>query len=129
MMDLQVHMYDTDFKSLCENATSWADSWVNSWAAQVIQDGRFEKHSSSLTAASVTEPSSKLKFAYWISRTDFLPVMFAREFVAALGYDWEIHWDLAEDNAGMLGWVILTDYDYGGMAEIAQHNSRIPPRV
>jgi hypothetical protein len=85
-----------DFERLCENS---ADGSV------VLQIGRFE----------VVEAGARWqerKRAYWLGR-DYAAVIFARAFLAARGFDYEVLYDTATHNDGgpMFGYVIVTDYE------------------
>ena len=73
------------------------------------RSGRFE----SLDDAG---PSSARQWQriYWLGDS-FTAVIFARSFLAARGYDYEVLFDTASDEGSnrMYGYVILTDYQEG----------------
>ena len=52
------------------------------------------------------------KRAYWLGE-NYAAVIFARAFLAARGFDYEVLFDTASDEAGgpMFGYVIVTDYE------------------
>ena len=86
-----------DFGRLCENSGAWG-----------LGDGsgRFE----SLDRAHCPPSARQWGRIYWLGR-DFAAVIFARSFLAARGYDYEVLFDTASDEDGpMYGYVILTDY-------------------
>lgn len=59
------------------------------------------------------QPSSRQwQRIYWLGAS-FTAVIFARAFLAARGYEYEVAFDTASDEPGgpMFGYVILTDYD------------------
>jgi hypothetical protein len=81
--------------------------WENSSDGSVTdQAGRFE----------VVEASearwSGWKRAYWLG-DNYAAVIFARAFLAARGFDYEVLYDTASDREGgpMFGYVIVTDYE------------------
>ena len=86
-----------DFGHLCENSAAWADL--------SLQLGRFEVVE---TAARYRE----WKRAYWLG-DGYAAVIFARAFLAARGFEYEVLFDTAAGNQGgpMFGYVIVTDYE------------------
>ena len=94
-----VQVTAADFGRLCENSGEW-----QGWQAHT---GRFE-------GVDAADPSRRQwQRIYWLGR-DFAAVIFARAFLAARGYDYEIAFDTASDEDGpMYGYVILTDYQEG----------------
>ena len=87
-----------DFERLCENSGKWAG--LNEPL------GRFEGLDSG-------EPPSfrEWRSIYWLG-DNYTTVIFARAFLAARGFDYEILWDTAGPVDGpMFGWCILTDYE------------------
>ena len=88
-----------DFERLCENSGAWAG---RGW-----QLARFE----SLDSAG--PPSSReWQRIYWLG-DNFAAVIFARAFLAARGFEYEVLSDRASDAGSdrMYGYVILTDYE------------------
>ena len=90
----------TDFERLCENSGQWAG-----WTPPA---GRFE----SIDTAGNPFPSARQwQCAYWVG-DNWTTVIFARAFLAARGFDYEVVYDTAEHPNGRLyGYVILTDYE------------------
>jgi hypothetical protein len=89
-----------DFGRLCENSCARADLSE--------QPGRFEA-----LGAAVPRSFREWRWAYWLGGS-FTAVIFARAFLAARGFDYEILFDTAEHpNGAMYGYVILTDYQEG----------------
>jgi len=90
-----------DFGRLCENSGEW--SHLNEPL------GRFE-------AMDDAGPPSfrEWKRIYWLGDS-FTAVIFARAFLAARGFDYEVLYDTAADEGSsrMYGYVILTDYEEG----------------
>ena len=85
-----------DFGRLCENSGAWG-----------LGDGsgRFE-------ALDCGVPSSRQwQRVYWLG-AGYTAVFFARAFLAARGYEYEVLFDTASDepDGPMFGYVILTDY-------------------
>jgi hypothetical protein len=96
---IQIAMDDADFGYLTENSAEWA-AIAGEWAPQ-ISDGRF-----------VTMPPGQplrptWRRAYWFGDS-YAGVMLARGFLDAWGHDYQ----LAGDESGDGGWVILTDYEW-----------------
>lgn len=93
-----VQVTAADFERLCENSSAWGlgDGY-----------GRFE-------ALEDAGPPSFRQWGriYWLGRS-FTAVIFARAFLAARGYDYEVLFDTASDEGSnrMYGYVILTDYE------------------
>ena len=88
-----------DFEQLWENSGEWAD--LNK------PMGRFEALDSD------EGPSFReWRRIYWFGGT-YMAVIFARAFLAARGFEYEVLWDGASDEPGgpHFGWVILTDYE------------------
>ena len=82
-----------DFGRLCENSAP---------GDVTAHPGRYE-------VVEAAEPRSWLR-AYWIGE-NYAAVIFARAFLAARGYEYEVLFDTASDEGGpMFGYVILTDY-------------------
>lgn len=80
---------------------------TGAWAEVSLQLGRFEALDSS------DGPDFRdWKRIYWVGR-EYASVIFARAFLAARGFGYEVLYDTASDEAGapMFGYVILTDYE------------------
>ena len=89
-----------DFGRLCENSGAVSSAWY--------PPGRFEALD---TAAG--QSSRQWRRIYWLGGS-FAAVIFARAFLAARGFEYEILFDTASDEGGpMYGYVILTDYQEG----------------
>ena len=89
-----------DFGRLCENSSAWAGSGMPLRRFESLDD---------------SEPSSwQWKRIYWLG-DNYTAVIFARAFLAARGYDYEVLRDTASDEGSnrMYGYVILTDYEDG----------------
>ena len=84
-----------DFERLCENSAP---------GGVISQIGRFE-------AVEAGECRER-KRAYWLGE-NYAAVIFARAFLAARGFDYEVLFDTAtgEPDAPMFGYVIVTDYE------------------
>ena len=91
-----VQVTAADFGRLCENSMRWAGGgWDTS-------SGRFEGDN---------EPHADWRRIYWLG-TCYASVIFARAFLAARGFGYEVLFDTATDMGGpMFGYVILTDYE------------------
>ena len=89
-----------DFERLWENSGKWADLRDATARFETLDDDRMP-------------PSWAWQRIYWLGRS-YTAVIFARAFLAARGYDYEILYDTAEHpNGQMFGYVILTDYQEG----------------
>ena len=86
-----------DFARLCENSAP----------GDVGGIGRYE-----VVEAASPRWRREWKRAYWIGQ-NYAAVIFARAFLAARGFDYEVLFDTASDEAGgpMFGYVIVTDYE------------------
>ena len=93
-----VQVTAADFERLCENSAT---------GDVINQIGRFEVVE---TAARYRE----WKRAYWLG-DGYAAVIFARAFLAARGFEYEVLFDTASDEGSnrMYGYVILTDYEEG----------------
>ncbi len=91
-----VQVTAADFERLCENSAT---------GDVINQIGRFEVVE---TAARYRE----WKRAYWLG-DGYAAVIFARAFLAARGFEYEVLFDTAAGNQGgpMFGYVIVTDYE------------------
>ena len=81
--------------------------WENSATGDVVnQIGRFE------VVEAAERPGTEWKRIYWLGQ-GYAPVIFARAFLAARGFDYEVLYDTATGNEGgpMFGYVIVTDYE------------------
>ena len=89
-----------DFERLCENSGEWAG-----WTPPA---GRFEGIDGDLFPT-----ARQWQCVYWVGG-DWTAVIFARAFLDARGFDYEVVFDTAENVRGtMYGYVILTDYQEG----------------
>ena len=90
-----------DFERLCENSAT---------GDVVNQIGRFE------VVEAAERPGTEWKRIYWLGRS-YAPVIFARAFLAARGFDYEVLYDTACDKYArgmvrpMFGYAIVTDYE------------------
>ena len=87
-----------DFSHLAESSGAWADLVIEA-------PGRFEDEDGG-------PPSFRdWRRIYWFGR-GFTAVIFARAFLAARGFEYEVLRDTASAEPGgpEFGWVILTDY-------------------
>ena len=99
-MNVLIYMNERDFERLTETSTSWADSAERWWSKN---RDRFE-----------TEAGEALTFewtnAYWVGSTG-TAVILAKSFLATMGHDYQIVWDLdSYEHGESSGWVVLTDY-------------------
>ena len=87
-----------DFERLCQNSGRWADR---------DDIGRFEP-----LDAGHPLPVREWRRIYWLGGS-YTAVIFARAFLAARGFDYEVLYDTASDEGSsrMYGYVILTDYE------------------
>ena len=87
-----------DFERLWENSGKWADLTDTSTRFETLDDDRMP-------------PSWTWQRIYWLGN-NYAAVIFARTFLAARGFDYEILYDTEEDPEGRpFGYVILTDYE------------------
>ena len=87
-----------DFTRLCENSGRWAP-WER-------PEARFEA-----VNGEVGEPSGRWEWIYWLG-DNYAAVIFARAFLAARGFEYEVVYDLAQHPDGAyLGYALLTDYE------------------
>jgi hypothetical protein len=87
-----------DFALLCEESLEWG-----SWDRPA---GRFEALENG--TGGTGRPWRRI---YWLGER-YTAVIFARAFLLARGFEYEILWDNAEHpNGQSLGYVILTDYE------------------
>lgn len=99
-MSIVISMDAEDFERLCENSGKWA-GWTPPACGFETMD--------------ISEPPSfrEWRRIYWLGG-NFTAVIFARAFLAARGFDYEVLFDTAEHLNGQLyGYVILTDYEEG----------------
>jgi hypothetical protein len=91
-------MNERDFERLTETSTSWADCAERHWSKN---RDRFETEAGE-------DLSFKWKTAYWVGCSG-TAVILAKSYLATMGHDYQIVWDLASyyDSSG---WVVLTDY-------------------
>lgn len=86
-----------DFDRLCQNSGKWADLNEPLGRFEGLDDDRIP-------------PTWAWQRIYWLGDS-FTAVIFARAFLAARGFDYEVLYDTAEHPNGQLfGYVILTDY-------------------
>ena len=94
-----VQVTAADFERLCENSGEWP-GWQ--W-----HTGRFE-------TMDISQPPSfrEWRRIYWLG-DNYTAVIFARAFLAARGFEYEVLSDRASDAGSdrMYGYVILTDYE------------------
>ena len=97
-MNVLIYMNERDFERLTETSMLWAD-----YADWPKKRDRFE-----------TEAGEDLSFewknAYWVGCSG-TAVILAKSYLATMGHDYQILWDLAShDNGESFGWVVLTNY-------------------
>jgi hypothetical protein len=100
-MNVLIYMNDRDFERLTETSTLWADHAESHWSKK---RDRFE-----------TEAGEALSFewttAYWVGCSG-TAVILAKSYLATMGHDYQIVWDLAShENGESSGWVVLTNYE------------------
>lgn len=96
-MSIVIHMEPDDFEHLLK--TSYGR------AAMTIYPGRFDSPGGEVNA------DWDWSVIYWLGH-DYAAVIFARAFLAAYGYRYEVLWDTsAQMDQPPRGWCILTDYD------------------
>ena len=90
-----------DFERLCENSGKWAGSGLPLRRFESLDD-------------SEPSPFSDWQRIYWLG-DNYTAVIFARAFLAARGFEYEVLFDTASDEGSnrMYGYVILTDYQEG----------------
>ena len=95
-MNVLIYMNERDFERLTETSMPWAD--YADWAKK---RDRFETEAGE-------DLSFKWKTAYWVGCSG-TAVILATSYLATMGHDYQIVWDLASyyDSSG---WVVLTDY-------------------
>jgi hypothetical protein len=99
-MNVRIYMNARDFERLTETSTSWADSAERWWSKN---RDRFETEEGEAL-------SFKWKNAYWVGCSG-TAVILAKSFLATMGHDYQILWDLdSYENGESSGWVVLTDY-------------------
>ena len=100
-MNVLIYMNDRDFERITETSTLWADHAERHWAKQ---RDRFE-----------TEAGEDLSFewkrAYWVGCSG-TAVILAKSYLATMGHDYQIVWDLDSPDNGLSGWVVLTNYEF-----------------
>ncbi len=99
-MNVRIYMNDRDFERLTETSDTWAQHAESLWSKG---SDCFE-----------TEAGEALSFewtnAYWVGPS-WTAVILAKSFLATMGHDYQIVWDLAPyENGQSYGWVILTNY-------------------
>jgi len=101
LVSLSVSMSAAEFRHLVFAAAEWSGSEM----PLMVADGRFEEYSSEGSPA-----GNEWLCAYWLGDS-FANVLFARAFVAAAGFGWEVLWDREETEDGDEGgFVLLTDF-------------------
>ena len=87
-----------DFEQLCENSGNWADLTTQAARFEPLEPGH--------------RPwSRQWQRIYWLG-TSYPAVIFARAFLAARGFGYEVLWDAPQPQYGPpFGYVILTDYE------------------
>ncbi|MFJ1700468.1 hypothetical protein ACIOHC_36355 [Streptomyces sp. NPDC088252] len=94
---ISIEMDEHDFQRLTRTSMRWGRSWA-------VQAGRFEHTTKSFDTA----PSWDWKMAYWVGE-DWANVMLVRSFLKAMGADFEVVWDMAENPD--MSYLILTDFE------------------
>ena len=100
-MNVLIYMNSRDFERITETSTLWAD-YAGHWSKN---RDRFE-----------TEEGEDLSFkwrnAYWVGVSG-TAVILAKSYLATMGHDYQIVWDLASQRLGECsGWVVLTNYEF-----------------
>ena len=99
-MNVLIYMNDRDFERLTETSTYWAD-YSRHWDKN---RDRFETEAGEAI-------SFEWKTAYWVG-TSGTAVILAKSYLATMGHDYQIVWDLAShENGESSGWVVLTNYE------------------
>ena len=101
-MNVLIYMNDRDFERLTETSTLWADHAESHWAKN---RDRFETEAGEVL-------SFEWKRAYWVGVSG-TAVILAKSYLATMGHDYQIVWDLASQRLGECsGWVVLTNYEF-----------------